>query len=627
MFARRQRAVFAGSLIGLWLVFVIQAINTPVLLDDWYQLTYWRHHDFSLASLWEYGRYNYFNYNPRIGDVFLAMINGPPIVHIIVTPLVQLAVLPITFAIAFARWPRPTLADLWLLLLIQTLLWLVIPFPGVIYFYRPFATNYLWGFTITCALAVPYRLALAGNAAPSRPSALWAVPMMVLGWTAGMCNEHTGPAAMLAIAIFVWIAHRRRQLRAWMVGGALGLFIGYPMLFLAPGQSVRYAGLAVRNTPTVLLKTRGLDGCFEIVLDFLGNATFGIVFVAVAILFSLRGYRRAGERPPALPRQAVITATILLMTAGAILVTLFASPTAAERMFYAPGVLMVGAIVVVFAHLLAAPHGRRMIIVTAAVIFAFHVVRFVETYWSVKQENDDRIALLRATPKGEIAHVPPYSAHKRTRAHWGDDFRYASLREYVANEVFDLRDIAITRETRWSQPAPTDHYIATRIYDPPLPAEAAAAVAPLPYIPTYWEWTMVQFRRQLLTTELGDYQGHKLVRYTISAVGLPFVDPHQPARPVLVVDWTPRDSFQFVDGRPFDDKLGRPHIQIWHKSLPAAATEAYALDCGTTRPIALLDTDENDIGPIAPIDLACRGVHTLLVCEPTRCWLAGRYWK
>jgi len=80
--------------------------NTPILLDDWYQLTYWRHHDFGLAAIWEYGHYNYFHFNPRIGDVFLAIVNGPRAVHLIVTPLMQLAVLPITYVIANNRGYR-----------------------------------------------------------------------------------------------------------------------------------------------------------------------------------------------------------------------------------------------------------------------------------------------------------------------------------------------------------------------------------------------------------------------------------------------------------------------------------------------------------------------------------------
>src|SRR5947209_1892534 len=104
MSPRRERAVWLAAALALWLVFVVQASISPVLLDDWFQLRYWRQHEFGITALWEYGHHNYFHYNPRVGDVFLAIIDGSRIVHLIVTPLVQLAALVIAFVIAFARW-------------------------------------------------------------------------------------------------------------------------------------------------------------------------------------------------------------------------------------------------------------------------------------------------------------------------------------------------------------------------------------------------------------------------------------------------------------------------------------------------------------------------------------------
>jgi len=621
MTLRRERLVFACAAFGLWLLFFVQAWNTPVLLDDWYQLTYWRHHEFGPSAIWEYGHYNYFHFNPRIGDVFLAIVNGPRVVHLILTPLVQVAVLPITFAIAFARWPRPTVRDLQLLLFIQVMIWLVIPVPGIIYFYRPFATNYLWAFTITLALFVPYRLGFAS--AHDRPR-LWAAPLMlVLGWVAGMCNEHTGPTAMVAMAGFLYVAWRRRRLRSWMIAGAVGLYIGYPMLFLAPGQAVRYAGLATRNTPVRLLSERGLDGCFEILLDFVGEARVGILLFVVAALLYVNTIRRRGEPVPALPRSTVLTAAVLLLASGAIIVTLFASPTASERLFYASAVLLVAALAVFAEQLLAERAVRRFVVGLCLAIFAYHAIRFVQTYAAVKAENDERIALLRATKPGTIARIPSYEYKRRSRWHWGDDFRYASLREYVGHEVFDLGNIELDTYQRSAQPSPPDHYIATRTYDPPLAPEVAAKLAPVAYIPTYWEWSLAQLRRLLVTTDLGNYQGHRLVRYTVSAVDTQFDDPLH--RPIIVVDWTP-SGFDFVDGRPHDDSWGRAHIRVWKPSLPKRLEASYILGCGKTRRVELVP-DEDGVGPMLPIALECRGIHTAIMCEPDRCWLSGRYWR
>ncbi|HEU0036496.1 MAG TPA: DUF6056 family protein [Kofleriaceae bacterium] len=615
--------MFACAAVALWLLFLVQAFLTPVLLDDWYQLTYWRHHDFGLAAIWEYGHYNYFHFNPRIGDVLLAIVNGPRVIHLVVTPLVQLAVLPITFAIAFARWPRATLRDLQLLAFLQLMIWLVIPIPGVIYFYRPFATNYLWAFTITCTLFVPYRLALA------RPddarARLWlALVMLCLGWLAGMSNEHTGPTAMVALLIFVYVAYRKRKLRVWMIAGLVGLYIGYPMLFFAPGQAVRYAGLATRDTPLHLLAERGFNGTFEILLEFVSEAQIGLDLFVVAVLVYLAAFRRRGEPVPALPRTTIVTATALILASGAIVVTLFASPTASERLFYASAILLVAALLVFAERLYDEPRTRRFLAWTTAILLGYHAFRFVQTYVNVKAENDERLEILRTTPKGTVAHVPPMDFKRRTRWHWGDDFRYASLREYVGNEVFDLAGIELTDEVRWAQPSPADHYQATRIYDPPLPPDVAAKIAPVAYIPTYWEWAINQLRRLLVTTDLGNYQGHKLVRYVVESQGLPFDDPKH--RPLVVVDWTPK-GFDFVDGRPYDDSWARPYIRVWDKSVPKHLTDTYVVACGQTRHVELVPDEEEHVGPLVPISLDCRGLHTAILCEPDRCWLAGRYWR
>src|SRR3569623_222183 len=146
---------------ALWLVLAVQAWLAPVLLDDWFALRYWRDHAYGVGSLALYWWHNYFHYNPRIGDMLLAAIDGSRLVHLALTPVVEVAALVVAFVVAFGRWPRRDVRDVQLLLFMQVMIWLVIPIPGILYFYRPFATNYVWAFTLTLALFVPYGLARA----------------------------------------------------------------------------------------------------------------------------------------------------------------------------------------------------------------------------------------------------------------------------------------------------------------------------------------------------------------------------------------------------------------------------------------------------------------------------------
>src|SRR4051812_21119755 len=105
MTSRAQSRTFVAAALALWLLFVIQVVQSSLLLDDWYELRYWRDHAFGPTALWQLWRFNYVHYNPRIGEVFLAVIHGSRAIDLVVTPLVQLAILPLVFVIAFARWP------------------------------------------------------------------------------------------------------------------------------------------------------------------------------------------------------------------------------------------------------------------------------------------------------------------------------------------------------------------------------------------------------------------------------------------------------------------------------------------------------------------------------------------
>ncbi|MFT3700164.1 MAG: DUF6056 family protein [Kofleriaceae bacterium] len=573
---------------ALWLVFFVQAINTPFILDDWFQLRYWRDHEFGLVNLWAFARHNYIHYNPRIGEVWLAVVDGSPALHAIVTPLVQLGLLVFAFVVAFARWPRRS--DLPLLLFLQTMIWVVIPLPGLMYFYRPYATNYLWGFTTTLALCVPYRLGVVGRK--------YILPMLVLGWLAGMCNEHTGPTAIVVVSAFVVVALRRRTSQPWMFAGLVGVIVGYAMLFFAPGQTARYGGIANQATPLHMLAHRGVMGCAWIVRELVYESRLGILmFLAVVVSYLMTG--------PSRPTRATWLAAGGLAAASAcIIATLFFSPTTIDRMYVASGVLLAAAFTVLAEHMFREPVVKWFVTCACFVVFAFHVERFITTTHEVKVENEARIEAMQTARPGSIVVVPTYSHPDRSRWVFGDDLaHFPWFREYVAGELFGLARVDLDHLDK----TPPAELVTTATYDPPARPPAVPS-------PTY---------RQLLdapdawTLAAPELPGHTLVHVTIEAHGL-FVDSQR--RPVIVFDGTPQEH-TLIDGRPYDDARG--HFIRVRDRAAATGFDWFVLGCGERQHVTPV-VDGRDA--LLPVDESnCRGPFTAIACDDARCWVAGWY--
>jgi hypothetical protein len=342
----RAKLAFWGSITFLWVYFAIHALNTPIILDDWYQVAYIKHHGLSLRVIWDNALYNYNEHNPRIGENWLFITNGPWWINTLLAPTVSVGFFVVSFGMAFGRWPRATARDTQLFWILVALIWLASPIPGILFVYRPFATNYLYAFACTLLFILPYRIAADTGLKPR----WWLIPaMFVAGWVAGMGNEHTGPTAALAafaLTALYWRHHRR--VNAWMVTGLVGICVGYPMLFFAPGQKKRYGQIAARTTPAQQVMVRGIDGLYEIVLAFLWEAQLAVLVILAGIFTVILRAHRSGQPAPSPDKRAVLTMVGFLVAAFLIVFTLFASPTAAERLFFASAALfaMAGAILV-----------------------------------------------------------------------------------------------------------------------------------------------------------------------------------------------------------------------------------------------------------------------------------------
>jgi len=271
----------------------------------------------------------------------------------------------------------------------------------------------------------------------------------------------------------------------------------------------------------------------------------------------------------------------------AIVVTLFVSPTATDRVFYASGVLLVAAFAVGADQMFAERLVRRFVVGACVLVFGYHVVRFVDTSIAIASESADRLAILEAARPGSVAIVPTFDHAQRSRWHLGDDFAiYPWLRDYVGGELFDLAGVDLDRPDR-----------ARRV---------VRIVADQP-VPTY---------RQLQAAS----RRAPCAPVTIRAEGL-YDDPR--GRPVIVLDRTAAGD-AFVDGRPEDTSAGHV-IRVRRASIPSHLESTRIIGCAQHHEV-LPQVDDDGGDALLPVDERfCRGPFTAIMCDPDRCWVAGWY--
>ena len=220
-----------------------------------------------------------------------------------------------------------------------------------------------------------------------------------------------------------------------------------------------------------------------------------------------------------------------------------------------------------------------------------------------------------------VAVVPPFRHVRRARWFWGDDFVYASLREYVAHDVFGLAGIELEGPPAWAEPTPPYRLAAAFRYEPPLDRARLAARVDLPdYTPRFRKWVVDQLRPRL--PDLREVDGHRLREITVTvASDDPAVATVLRGRPLLADRW--RDgAWSFVNSREKHDDARWPTFMFFAETLPPGLTDSYVVACGQARPIQV-DRAHLTVS-FVPL---CGGNHLAILCTPRECWLGGTDWR
>ena len=438
--------VFVCVIAGNFLFFSLIAHYEPVADDGWYHVYFLEKNvnnrpdlSYLVANIQKF----YMEGNPRIGQVFTNLNYWPYHFHEILTPSMIMLLFFGIFVLALGRLPKPSdFYDSFLFLVVMAFCWLSLPDVGVAFFSRPIAGNYTFGACIQLLFFIPLRLWVHQPAKPFYKFSFCAF-MFLAGAVAGMANEHTGPIAIFAYAFTAihTALTRDRRLPSWAVAGWMGLVSGYLALFLAPGQTKRYSGLATKTTLMENITARGWEGNLEIVGGFTIMVLPLLVAVsAMAYLFLISDVRNARGMETIDSRRRFLEVGFLTVCAFGIVATTLASPLTGPRLFIAPMAVLVIAGVIV-TNIVSRPKKLMwLFLVGAIVINIVYLSRVYVVYSTVNRESRERLELLKGAPRGSAVRVPRLSYTKRSRIYIGDDLAKKS-RQVLAARYFGLERI------------------------------------------------------------------------------------------------------------------------------------------------------------------------------------------
>jgi hypothetical protein len=438
---RMNRAALAwlAIVVPVWTVLALCTYWEPIMRDGWGHHIWHLNNDLSLGGLWNYLYGSYVHNNPRLGQTFTLIQHTPGVLHPLVTPLLELALFYLLAVLVLGR--RPSLRRTDDALLFATIIAMVFACGrslGPMLFYRPFTGNYVFGLVVNLAWLVPYRL----HAAQARRWRIWWWPIMaLLGLASGLCNEHTGPA-LLAAAVFALVIFWRRGERVvpWAWLGILGMVAGAALLYFAPGQEIRYSGLATQMSTLERIADRGATGNARIFLLYAIYCLPLLLWLVPAIV------ARVQKASTPQPRTLVVAQLAALATAMLIVATLLASPKQGDRLYFASLCLTAAAAASWVVGQVAGTAARRQRIVVAAITalaIAYVGYRLVSAYHVAGREFQARMATIRSAPKGAPVTVRPYS-QVRTRYVLGDDFEVPFLRQRVGT-LFGVGPIELSK--------------------------------------------------------------------------------------------------------------------------------------------------------------------------------------
>ncbi|HEY5946295.1 MAG TPA: DUF6056 family protein [Kofleriaceae bacterium] len=584
---KARYAAMIGFCFALAIVYAVVAFWTPIQGDDW---NHWiwagqhRHDDHWFASF----AASHFTFADAV-SYLLARCRS---VHVVLSPVVMVALVVGLFVNATRRIPRPSWQDLLGLSLVSTLLWIGQPAAGVTLFHTPAVALYVYGAAVAVWFIAPLRCGWAV------PRSLW--PALALaGYCTGSSARVIGAAALVGTIVAIVATPRERRARwMWIALGSLviGVIAGYASPPWIEFGRVFRRGLEANLTGQGLLRF-AYQETGEII-------AFVMALVVADMILGVLGRPHADQatRPDARDTLRWVLAAFAT-TAWC----LFGPHYNEATLLPVTCLLVIAALPYVL--WLANVRALRLLIVAAVV--GVHVIAWslaLTAYHRFGAEGARRMAILQSTKPATTAIIEPYSVVPTSFWFFGEDLDNARMRQLLAIESFGLTDIAFDPPFRKLERNPG---IEVVLESDATPAELAAVHAP-----AIWGTELAAARKQfeLLVARLHATTKRKLsLRLVVKNVEL----PERGARPLLAA-WSDSTGTMIprVARSPLDENA--QHTIRIYPPYSREFSEAWIVQGGKS-------TSAQYHGGSPRVHPLVIDVHVVVVCNKARCLAADAF--
>jgi hypothetical protein len=419
---RARYAALFGFCVALATVHAIVGFYTPIQGDDWNHWV-WAGQHAGDDNWWLSWARTHFTFADALGY----LLSRCRSFHVLVSPMVVLALVTGLYTVAMRRLPRATWQDLLGIALTSALIWLTQPAAGVMLFYTPHLALYVYGAAIAAWLLAPFRCGW------TVPRAAW--PLLALaGYCAGSSSRAIGIAMLVGVIYAIRrVPRERRATWMWIALGGLvaGVIAGYLMPPWIEFGRVFRRGLEANLTG---------QGLIRYALQETGETiTLVATFVLADLVLGVIGRQRATA--DGRPSDGETLAWVL----GSFVVAIWCQfgPRYNEAALF-PVTCMLVIAAVQYLMWLATSRILHMLIV--GVVVGVHAIVWpmsLVKYHQYGHEGFARMAALERTKPGAVAYVDRYSQITPTFWFFGEDLGFARQRQLVAVEGFGVSDISL----------------------------------------------------------------------------------------------------------------------------------------------------------------------------------------